>query len=141
MKNIAFNIPGKVSGKGRPRFARRGKFVATYTPEKTKAMESIVKECAAKEMISKDLLTGPVSLVIRVYLHHPQRWSKKNKDAAYWVIGKPDADNIIKLIGDSLNGIVFTDDSQVASIHFSRRYTTSPEEVWVFVTELDNEGG
>jgi len=136
MTDIMFSIPGKVSGKGRPKFARRGKFVTAYTPEKTRAMESIVKQYASEEMRGKKLLNGPLSLSIRVYQHCPQAWSKKRKAAANWITGKPDADNIIKLIGDSLNGIVWADDSQVANLTFSRRYTSTAEEVWVFVEEL-----
>lgn len=140
MRDINFSIQGKVSGKGRPKFARRGKFVTAYTPEKTRVMESIVKECAAKAMIGRDLVGGPLSLEIEVFQHHPESWSKKRKAATYWVTGKPDADNIIKLIGDSLNGIVWTDDSQLAVLHFSRCYTIScQEQVWVTVRGLDYE--
>jgi len=139
VKVISFIIPGQVSGKGRPKFARRGKFVTAYTPQKTRAMESVVKEYAALAMANKGLLDGPLSLKIEVFQHCPASWSKKRKAAACWVTGKPDADNIIKLIGDSLNGIVWTDDSQIAALGFSRVYTSGPEQVWVTVKGLGDE--
>jgi len=40
---IAFVIPGTPVGKGRPKFARRGNFVSTYTPEKTASYENLVR--------------------------------------------------------------------------------------------------
>lgn len=42
MKIVSFTIPGEPQGKGRPKFARRGNFVQTYTPKKTRTYEDIV---------------------------------------------------------------------------------------------------
>lgn len=135
---IAFTIPGRVSGKGRPKFARRGKFVTAYTPERTRTMEGIVRDFAAQAMRGKELMDGPVSLEISALMHPAESWSKKRKAAAKWVTGKPDVDNVGKLVGDSLNGIVWKDDSQIAQFSFSRRYIlTGPEEVRITVTALD----
>lgn len=35
MKNIRFTVKGNPFGKERPKFARRGNFVQTYTPKNT----------------------------------------------------------------------------------------------------------
>jgi len=135
---LSFTIPGRVSGKGRPKFARRGNFVTAYTPEKTRTMESVVRDFASQAMRGKELIVGPVSLEICALLHPAESWSKKRKAAAKWVTGKPDCDNIVKLCGDSLNGIVWKDDSQISLLSFSRRYVQSgPEEVRITVTSLD----
>ena len=35
---------------------------------------------------------------------------------------KPDCDNLIKSILDSLNGVAYKDDSQVTDVHIKKRY-------------------
>ena len=40
---IRFSVPGEPVGKQRPKFARQGNFVRTYTPEKTLNYENLVK--------------------------------------------------------------------------------------------------
>lgn len=135
---LRFTIPGRVGGKGRPKFARRGNFVTAYTPEKTRTMESVVRDFASQAMRGKELIVGPVSLEISALLHPAESWSKKRKAAAKWVTGKPDVDNIAKLIGDSLNGIVWKDDAQIAQFTFARRYVqTGPEEIQITVISLE----
>ena len=47
MKNIRFTVKGNPFGKERPKFARRGNFVQTYTPKNTLLHE---KEVAAVYM-------------------------------------------------------------------------------------------
>lgn len=138
MTTVAFTIPGRVSGKGRPKFARRGNFVTAYTPEKTRSMEALVRDFGAQAMHGTALMTGPLRLDIRAFLHHPESWSKKRKAATKFVTGKPDADNICKLLGDSLNGIVWKDDAQISILLFVRQYTTDgPEQVKITVEALE----
>lgn len=132
---VEFEIPGRIRGKGRPRFARRGNFVTTYTPAETEASEAVVRKFAAEAMNGHPLLEGPVRLSVNIGLTIPASWSKKKRANAIFVTGKPDADNIIKLLGDAMNGIVFKDDSQIAQIEFCRLYTTA-ERVHVTVSEL-----
>ena len=40
---MQFEVKGKVCGKGRPRFVRRGSFVKTYTPDTTANYENLIK--------------------------------------------------------------------------------------------------
>ena len=40
---VDFTVYGNPQGKGRPRFARRGSYVHTYTPEKTVAYEEEIQ--------------------------------------------------------------------------------------------------
>lgn len=134
---LTFTIPGRIGGKGRPKFARRGNFVTAYTPEKTRNMEAVVKDFAAQAMRGRPLFDGPVSLTMSAFLHFPASWPKKRRAQTRWVTGKPDCDNILKLAGDSFNGIVWKDDAQVAAIQFSRRYRDdAPEEVIITIEAL-----
>jgi Holliday junction resolvase RusA-like endonuclease len=49
--------------------------------------------------------------------------------------GKPDADNIAKIVGDALNGVVWVDDSQIVLLTIRKMYaeegkvTVNVEEV------------
>lgn len=133
---VSFEIPGKIAGKGRPRFVR--KTGIAYTPAQTQSAEGVVRDFAAKAMAGGGLLEGPVELHIIIEQIQPVSWSKKKKAASVFVTGKPDCDNQIKLISDAMNGIVWRDDSQVASIDFVRRYTPGPERAIVTVKTLLN---
>ena len=46
MAGVLIELPGVPQGKGRPRFARRGKFISTYTPETTRTYESMLQGAA-----------------------------------------------------------------------------------------------
>jgi hypothetical protein len=45
-----FTVYGEPVGKGRPRFAKRGNFVSTYTPQKTKTYEDEIRMMARAAM-------------------------------------------------------------------------------------------
>lgn len=122
MDSVSFTIPGRVKGKGRPKFARRGAFVHAYTPAETANSEAMVRSLAADAMAGRAPFQGPLILDVALVLNTPASWSKKKRAAALYVTGKPDIDNIAKLIGDALNGIVWSDDSQLCDLHFQRRY-------------------
>lgn len=129
---IRFTVPGEPIGKGRPRFSKQGNFVRTYTPEKTVSYENLVKleyerQCG-KEPFSKD-----ISLFMKVdaFYSIPRSASRKKRAE---MLGeklrptkKPDADNILKIIADSLNGIAYYDDSQIVSCEIHKYYGEIPQ--------------
>lgn len=129
---IRFTVPGEPIGKGRPRFSKQGNFVRTYTPEKTVSYENLVKleyerQCE-KEPFSKD-----ISLFMKVdaFYSIPRSASRKKRAE---MLGeklrptkKPDADNILKIIADSLNGIAYYDDSQIVSCEIHKYYGEIPQ--------------
>ena len=145
MSVIEFTIPGRVGGKGRGRaFAYRSKHtgqmqIGVHTPERTRSTEALVRSLASDAMGERPLLEGPVRLRVTVWLNRTASWSKKRKAAAVWVTGKPDTDNTIKLLADSMNRIVWGDDSQIADLAFVRLYTDGPERVVVSVSALTQE--
>lgn len=134
---FSFTIPGRVRGKGRPRFASRGKFVKVYTDSDTLTAEAMVRSLGLQAMEGARPLSGPVWLDIRVSMIPPVSWSQRKRKLANFVTGKPDTDNIVKLLGDALNGICWIDDSQIAALFFLRTYDErSPETVSVSFGEL-----
>ena len=110
---ITFYIPGNPQGKARPRLGR-GK---VYTPKKTVDYESLIKVMAYNAMKRTPLMSGPVYAEINIYMLIPNSWSKKEKKLAEQEIRlptvKPDLDNIIKVIFDAINGIVYIDDNNI----------------------------
>jgi Holliday junction resolvase RusA-like endonuclease len=123
---IAFVIPGTPVGKGRPKFARRGNFVTTYTPEKTAIYENLVKVKAQEAMTGRAVIEGAVSVVVSLYVTPPASWSQKKQRAALageiFPTTKPDVDNVIKGIFDACNEIVWRDDKQACDVRVIKRY-------------------
>lgn len=124
---VHFQIPGKPTGKGRARATRSGHH---YTPEKTRNAEAFVK-CLAMEAMGdgqtwRPPCSAPVALSIDIAIMPPKSMPKRQRDEALCgrirPAKKPDCDNIVKLISDALNGIVWVDDSQVVDLVVKKRY-------------------
>ena len=135
---VEFEIPGKPVGKGRPRFAARGKYVQTYTPEKTANYEAWVRQCWVDAKCRK--LNGEIWAFLCARFPVPKSASKKQREAmlkSYVGYGKkPDTDNIAKCILDALNGIAYDDDSQITLLHVEKVYSDTPR-VTVKLTERE----
>lgn len=135
---ITFFVPGPPAGKGRPRFGNG----RTFTPPKTVAMEKDVGWYARRAMSGSDLFQGPLRLDVQALYLRPPSWSRKRTDL--WKVSRPDLDNIVKLIKDALNGIVWADDAQVAILLASKLYDADLEGVEITVspiTEGTNHAG
>jgi len=125
---VNFMVEGTPVPKGRPRFARRGKFISTYSPKTTVDYETKVSEAARLAMGSSEPLQTPVGAYIYITLPIPASYSKKRIQACLSGEERPtkksDIDNFCKAIFDGMNGIVFLDDSQVVSLHSTKVYGT-----------------
>ena len=125
---VTFMVLGTPVPKGRPRFARRGKFVSTYSPKTTVDYETKVSESAKLAMGASEPLETPVGAYIYITLPVPASYSKKRTEACLSGQEKPtkksDIDNYCKAIFDGMNGIVFLDDSLVVSLHATKVYGT-----------------
>ena len=126
---MRFTIPGEVIPQGRARFARTRTGVRTYDPAKSREYKTFV-QWSTHELWPEKPLDGPLSVRIVEYRAIPESWSKKRRaEALAGVIrptGRPDMDNVIKAILDSLNGRMWRDDSQVVSLHAEKRYGEIP---------------
>lgn len=133
---ISFTIEGKPRGKGRPRVGKFGG--RPYTPPATRAAEKEVATLARIARGSAPLMTGTVELAIVAVFEPPKSWKPAVRSRALAgeldFTGKPDRDNIEKLIADALNGVLWLDDSQVHGPPCVRRYG-QPARTEVTVTE------
>lgn len=123
---LAFTVPGAPIAKGRPRISTRGGTVRAFTPAKTVAYEGLIAMAAQSAMDGAAPYLGPVSVSVTATFPIPESWSAKKKAAALWHTGRPDGDNLLKAVGDGLNGVVWKDDSQVASARIIKCYGAVP---------------
>ena len=125
---VTYMVEGNPIGKGRPKFARRGNFVSTYTPTKTRDYEDLIKESARQAMGSAEVLETPVTVAIYITVPIPASYSKKRTEACLSgserPIKKPDIDNVAKCFLDAMNEIVYKDDTQVLTLHITKVYGT-----------------
>lgn len=142
---VKFTVPGEPQSKGRPRFSYNGRFVQTYTPDKTVNYENLVKlawmqraEDELKEPIRK--LEGAIRAEIVACFPIPKSASKKKHaqmaDGKIRPIAvKKDIDNVCKSVLDALNGIAYDDDRQVVEILAYKYYSENPK-VYVTLSEI-----
>jgi len=131
---VKFTVMGTPVAKGRPKFARRGNFVKTYTPSKTVNYETLVK-LSFIQAVGTEFRPYDQAICVRVNAHFARPkghfGTGKNEgvlkeSAPEHMLVKPDADNVIKAVIDALNGIAFTDDKLIVHIHGSKAYSERP---------------
>lgn len=145
MTRLTFSVPGDPTGKGRPRVCRN----ATFTPAKTKAYQGLVRAafaCAYPKLVPSPLREpslheGPVRVEIVAYYRRPKSHYGTGKNAGrikqsapVWPLVKPDFDNVEKAICDALNGLAYSDDSQIVDSHFLKVYQIQGAEPCVMVS-------
>lgn len=117
-------IPGKPCGKGRPRFDMRSGHA--YTPESTRRAEEAIKTLSGHIR----LVDGYVQVKVTAWHGIPARTSRAAR--MQMLAGdirpavKPDADNILKLVLDALNGIAYSDDQQIVEASIEKWYALTP---------------
>lgn len=105
MPEYEFFVPGRPQGKSRPRFARKSGIV--YTPTATRQYEQYIQKCfLGTSRESPEKVMPPILIQIDA-IKVPKRKSDK------WWGSRPDADNILKVVCDALNGIAYTDDADI----------------------------
>ena len=113
--------------KQRPRFNRQtGK---AYTPDTTANYENFIKSRFADRFPAHVPDDMPVTLHVNAIFPIPKSWTQKKTEAAIHreiYPGKPDWDNIGKIVSDALNGIAWTDDARIKEAHISKCYGTRP---------------
>lgn len=127
-----FTIPGEPKGKGRPRLGRSGH---AYTPHDTATYENLVKVCFREAYPDQKPIEPGVQIecLILAFYGVPKSASKKKHhdmlNGEIRPMKKPDADNVIKIVCDALNGIAYHDDSQIVRVTLSKWYDTTPRVV------------
>lgn len=121
---IEFCVPGVPIPKGRPRLGRGH----AYTPKRTVEAENAVRSVAKLAEVIP--LVGPLIVCLDFYLPIPKYWNKSKTQSAMLgtlrPAGRPDVDNLCKLVLDGLNEIAFTDDCQIVDLTCRKWYSIEP---------------
>ena len=130
-RRVKFIVGGEPVGKGRPRVVNRNGFSRAYTPKKTVNYEANVR-------MEYEIQTGnyrfpdEAMLDMRILAFYTIPKSASKKKQAAMVSGairptkKPDADNVVKGIADSLNQIAYRDDTQIVDCQVRKFYSETP---------------
>ncbi len=119
-----FEVPGKITGKARPRVnTETGR---AYTPASTKEYELLIKQYFKIKYPRYEILQGRIAVKIIACFAIPKSTSQKQKtlmlENKISPTKKPDIDNIVKIILDALNKMAFKDDSQITKIQVEKLY-------------------
>ena len=131
-------VEGTIRGKQRPRF--NTKTGRAFTSSQTINYENWIKQCYINQ--SNKLLNGPIRARIEIYYSVPKSYFKTKrkieaiKDGIDYPMKKPDADNIAKIVLDSLNKIAYEDDKQVVELTVIKRWTFDNERIEFEVEEI-----
>jgi len=135
---IKFTLLMTPVAKGRPKFARIGKFVTAYTPSKTKRAEAEIRLLAAPYKPVQPFSKW-VHLKVRFYMPIVSGMRKADRILAVkeelYHVKKPDCDNLIKSVTDALNAVFYTDDSIICKLEAVKLYSALPR----IVVEMQGE--
>ena len=131
-----FEVPGKITGKGRPRVNSYTGIV--YTPTKTKDYETLVEQYFLLKYPRFKEIVGRAKVTITAYFEIPKSTKKSDKENmlnnTISPTKKPDIDNIVKSILDSMNKFAFKDDNQITKLEVEKKYSLE-DKVYVKIEE------
>ncbi len=138
---IQFSIFGRIVAnkekKFRTRYRKDGSpYPAPYMRTKVECWMNEIRAIAVQHK-PDILLTGPLMALYRFYILMPK--SKRRKDKSlepYWVDVKPDNDNLIGVIQDAIEKIIYDNDSRIADTRIQKIYTKEAEHVDVAIWRL-----
>ncbi len=119
--HLKFTIQLEPVGKKVPRITRNGNF---KDPETRAAMKAVAD--AVRLQYRGEPLDGPLRVLITAWRTRP-----KTKKHEVWADTKPDYDNIEKLIGDALEGILWVNDSRIVDGRCLKRYAPPGVPGWI----------
>jgi Holliday junction resolvase RusA-like endonuclease len=137
---IKFTVYGEPKSQKRHRHSRVGKFVKTYDPS-TYEKDDFLIMCLKNR--PKVPITSPIFIKICFEFTRPKshyrtgKFKHLVKDGSPELhISKPDIDNLVKFVLDSLNKVYFKDDSQICKILATKKYTNETPKTTVEITVL-----
>lgn len=136
--DVRFTVPGppKPLQRNRHRIARKKdgtQFIANYLPAESRSEQGAVRMFASQAMAGKPPLEGPLELRMTAFMPVPASWSgvkqRKAMDGVILPSGRPDVDNLVKLVLDGVSKIVMRDDAQIVSMHVWKAFSDMPRVV------------
>lgn len=136
---IEFKVPGEPKGKARPRL---NKYTGTiYTPSKTHEYEDMIARYCQDEYPGMVDPGEPVAIWVTACCGIPKGDSRRTRIeklcGELLPTKKPDADNILKVVLDALNGTLYNDDTQVVRAGINKVYSDFPCIIVTVTTKGD----
>ena len=142
---VFFTVLGPPQGKGRPRFAKVGKYVKTYTPDQTVLYENLVaveyqRQTGGYRFPDKEALDMQVFAYYAIPASASQRKQSEMENGDIRPLKKVDIDNLLKVICDALNQVAYRDDVQIVDCQVRKFYSHRPR-VEVAIQPVRPSGG
>ena len=91
-------------------------------------------------MQRRPLFDGPLRVLINAYFSipasKPAKWRLAALEQKILPTKKPDIDNIIKGVADSLNKVIYVDDTQIVALKAYKFYSDRPR-IEIFIRRVD----
>lgn len=119
---VQFTVDGVPQPQGSTRaFIPKGwaRPIITSANKNLKPWRQQVSGMAKVAMGEQPVTERPIWIELRFYFTRP----KSTKAGVLWKTTKPDIDKLLRGVLDSLTGIVFRDDSQVAVVHCHKEFS------------------
>ena len=137
-KTFKFIIRGDPVAWKRPGQSRWGRY------DTQKSIKEALGSIFRMGMENQPPLLGKIKLIAVFFMPIPKSLRKSDREGVAtqgWHTKRPDLDNLIKLILDSMNGIVFKDDSQVCAIIAMKGYGEIPRTELTILEDFDEDEG
>jgi Holliday junction resolvase RusA-like endonuclease len=143
MSGVTFTVAGRPQQRGSKRAmkAKSGKVLMIDAHKSSGPGMDAVAHRAAEAMNGRPLLQGPLKLWALFTFKRPKAHYRKNgtvlrDDAPCYHGSTPDADKLLRALGDAMTGVVYGDDRQLAKVEAIKTYTESSEGVEIIVSEM-----
>lgn len=134
---ISFTVYGEPNSLKRHRSYRRGDALIMVDPSKVDKQDFLTHAIKHKPSVP---ISVPLCLVVNAFFARPKNhFNKKGlkKSAPLYCSKTPDADNILKFVGDALNSVFWVDDKLIVEAVVTKRYSDSPR-VEVSISEVES---
>ncbi len=104
-----------------------------FTPKKQRNAAAALQVLAQQVMEGRNPMDGPLRLDLLAAFAVPPSWSKRKQALAIagnlYPAKRPDLSNLLKLVEDALNEIVYRDDALLCEIRARKVYGPQPKIV------------
>jgi Holliday junction resolvase RusA-like endonuclease len=128
VKNGLYVLEGNPIALQRPRFAG-------HVYDAQKQYKLIAGINLRNQRGNHPLFSGILHMDIQFFMKPPVKTF--NKVVGNYHFYKPDIDNLIKMVLDYSNSVLYADDCIIASLNAVKRYDANPRTV-IFIQEIDN---
>jgi Holliday junction resolvase RusA-like endonuclease len=121
MTRVEFTVPGDPQSLKRPRVTTIGGHPSMYDPKENRSVKNDIVNAWLEAGMHGWPHGVPLKLTVACFFRRPKGHFGTGKNAAKlkdsaprFHTSKPDADNVLKIVGDALNGYAWHDDAQIA---------------------------